>query len=340
MIKTITGDILKSDAEALVNTVNCEGYMGKGIAYQFKNKYPDMNDAYVKQCKVGKLCPGQLHCYRDASDGKIIINFPTKNKWREKSKMEYITSGLKQLKKVILQLNISSIAIPPLGCGNGGLQWPDVKNEIEKELADLPDNITIFLYAPSHTQNYLQVTKAPDPKLSHLVYLEIEERLSHKTKINIQKTGFFFNYYAHENYFKFKAYKYGPYCYPISILAKEITEMKTYYNIASNKKLYDHILTILISDKTKKQLENYRASIIKATDFINQFDSHDVELLGTIGYVLETEPNISFEDLVNRIHNWSDEKKNKFPSEDISRCLQILVDNNIVDASLYGYTLK
>ena len=83
-----TGDLLKNEAEALVNTVNCEGYMGKGIAYQFKLQFPDNNKDYIKACKNGKLQPGKLHFYKEHE--KIIINFPTKNKWREKSKIEYI----------------------------------------------------------------------------------------------------------------------------------------------------------------------------------------------------------------------------------------------------------
>ena len=87
-----TGDLLQSDAEALVNTVNCEGYMGKGIAYQFKLKFPNNNKDYVKACKNGTLRPGKLHVYKESE--KIIINFPTKDKWREKSRMEYIEDGL------------------------------------------------------------------------------------------------------------------------------------------------------------------------------------------------------------------------------------------------------
>ena len=90
-----TGDLLQSDAEALVNTVNCEGYMGKGIAYQFKLKFPNNNKDYVKACKNGTLRPGKLHVYKESE--KIIINFLTKDKWREKSRMEYIEDGLDAL---------------------------------------------------------------------------------------------------------------------------------------------------------------------------------------------------------------------------------------------------
>ena len=126
-----TGDLLQSDAEALVNTVNCEGYMGKGIAYQFKLKFPNNNKDYVKACKNGTLRPGKLHVYKESE--KIIINFPTKDKWREKSRMEYIEDGLDALVLLIKELNIKSIAIPPLGSGNGGLIWNDVKQVLAKK---------------------------------------------------------------------------------------------------------------------------------------------------------------------------------------------------------------
>ena len=105
MISFVTGNILDSDAFALVNKVNCEGYMGKGLAYQFKLRYPEMNSEYVKQCKSHMLSPGIIHSYQEGT--KLIVNFPTKDKWRERSKMEYITSGLDALIELINEKQIS-----------------------------------------------------------------------------------------------------------------------------------------------------------------------------------------------------------------------------------------
>ncbi len=146
MLKFVTGDLLQSEADALVNTVNCEGYMGKGIAYQFKKRFPEMNADYVKKCKANELTTGKLHCFKTGN--KLIINFPTKDKWREKSKMEYITSGLDELIKVIREYNISSVAIPPLGCGNGGLDWNEVRPEIIRKLEKISEKTDIFIYEP------------------------------------------------------------------------------------------------------------------------------------------------------------------------------------------------
>lgn len=144
MFEFVTGDLLKSDAYALVNAVNCEGCMGKGIALQFKRKFPEMCKEYVNKCRNNELVPGRLHCY-DAGNN-LIINFPTKNKWREKSKMEYVTSGLDALVGVIKEYNIVSIAIPPLGCGNGGLVWDEVKKVIVQKLTDISENVDIYIY--------------------------------------------------------------------------------------------------------------------------------------------------------------------------------------------------
>lgn len=146
MIKYMTGNLLKSSADALVNAVNCEGAMGKGIALQFKNAYPEMFKEYRKLCKKGKLHPGWLHTY--TKSGKVIINFPTKDKWRNLSKLWYIERGLDELAALIPKLPIKSIAIPALGCGFGGLDWKIVRELIEKKLARVSDAVDIYLYEP------------------------------------------------------------------------------------------------------------------------------------------------------------------------------------------------
>lgn len=130
MITYTTGNIFDSRAECLVNTVNCEGYMGKGIAYQFKLRFPENNRDYVRACKNGELQIGTIHSFSE--DGKEIVNFPTKDKWREKSQMRYVENGFDRLVDFIKENSITSIALPPLGCGNGGLIWGDVKQVVEK----------------------------------------------------------------------------------------------------------------------------------------------------------------------------------------------------------------
>ena len=146
VIEFVTGDIFESNCQAIINTVNCEGKMGKGLAYQFKKRFPEMEQDYIKACKQGELYPGKLHIYQEKE--VLVINFPTKDKWRQKSKLEYITKGLKQLKEEVIQRKLESVAIPPLGAGNGGLNWNDVKLEVERELSKL-DDVLFKVYEPS-----------------------------------------------------------------------------------------------------------------------------------------------------------------------------------------------
>lgn len=164
VIKYTQGNIFESNCQALINTVNCEGKMGKGLAYQFKKKFPEMEQDYVKVCEHGELYPGKLHIYQE--NKVLIINFPTKNKWREKSKIEYIINGLKNLKEEIVKRDIKSVAIPPLGAGNGGLNWNEVKSEINRELLDM-ENVVFEVYEPSTNIN----KKGKEPKVNFDVLL-------------------------------------------------------------------------------------------------------------------------------------------------------------------------
>lgn len=156
-VQVVRGDLLKQDdVDAIVNTVNCVGVMGKGIALQFKNKWPKNFKLYEAACKAGEVRPGKMFVFDSGAYVKpnFIINFPTKDHWRGKSKFEFIRDGLVDLVAQITQLRIRSIAIPPLGCGNGGLDWDDVRPLIVAAFAELPD-VDARLFAPSG---------APDPK--------------------------------------------------------------------------------------------------------------------------------------------------------------------------------
>ena len=150
MIEYKTGNILRESVEALVNTVNCVGVMGRGIALQFKKDFPENFKTYATACKKGELQPGRMHVFETKKliNPLYIINFPTKRHWRGKSRMEDIESGLKALVDVIHKYKIRSIAIPPLGCGLGGLNWMEVKALIEVEL-NILKNVQIIIFEPN-----------------------------------------------------------------------------------------------------------------------------------------------------------------------------------------------
>ncbi len=149
MIEFTAGDIITADVEALVNTVNCVGIMGRGIALQFKNAFPDNFRAYEAACRRQEVQPGRMFVHeRHALTGpRLIINFPTKRHWKGKSRMADIESGLAALVEDIRRRGISSIAIPPLGSGLGGLAWPEVRARVVEALAALTE-VRIVIYEP------------------------------------------------------------------------------------------------------------------------------------------------------------------------------------------------
>lgn len=158
MMRFTRGNLLNADVEAVVNTVNTVGVMGKGIALMFKEKFPENFEAYEAACKRGEVELGRMFVTRspELSGPRWIINFPTKAHWRFPSRLDWIESGLRDLRREIVERRIRSIAIPPLGSGNGGLDWTDVRRLIEKALGDLAD-VEIVVYEP--TAKYQNVLK-------------------------------------------------------------------------------------------------------------------------------------------------------------------------------------
>ena len=200
MLNYIKGDIFESEARALINPVNTDGIMGKGLAYQFKKKFPKNFIMYSEKCSNGSLNIGTPLIWTDENN-KIIINFPTKKSWKENSKIEYIQVGLKKLAELLIELNIKSVAIPPIGAGNGKLDWESVLKEIEKFEKDISKNdIDIFVYVP--TSDVFKLSRGH--YLLTFALLEMYKQGLTKSEINdlvFQKIIFLGD---KDNYFKFK----------------------------------------------------------------------------------------------------------------------------------------
>lgn len=338
MIIYTTGDLLKSSADALVNTVNCEGYMGKGIAYQFKMQFPNNNKDYVKSCKTGELQIGKLHYFEE--DGKIIINFPTKNKWRAKSKIEYVEKGLDELVSLIEQLGIQSIAIPPLGSGNGGLIWNDVKLLIEKKLSDVDDNVQILIYEPS--QNYVSQPKAePNLSLSGLVLMEIKHHLKKFDTLRLQKTAFYMDVFSGDHYFNFTRHKYGPYDNSIAIISRNIKEFQKYHGVKNTQEAYRILYNKIVSDQVESKLSTLQPFIKKAAEYVNTFNTnHELECLSTITYLLKEKEELTKTEIVDEYKLWSEDKAIRFSEDDIINGIDKLFNYHIIEKTLMGYTLN
>jgi O-acetyl-ADP-ribose deacetylase (regulator of RNase III) len=144
MLQFVSGDLFASKAQTLVNTVNCAGVMGKGVALAFKKRYPNMYEEYRRQCEQGEIRPGVLKLFKDTHPW--VLNFPTKRHWRARSRLDDIEAGLKVLRENYKDWGVTSLAMPALGCGHGGLDWSDVRPLIERYLGDV--DIEIEVYEP------------------------------------------------------------------------------------------------------------------------------------------------------------------------------------------------
>jgi len=219
MIKLVAGNLLKAEAEALVNTVNTVGVMGKGIALQFKQAYPDNYEEYRRACNHHEVRPGKMFVFATDKlvNPKYIINFPTKRHWKGKSRMEDIEAGLKALVEVVKEAGIHSIAVPPLGCGSGGLHWDEVKLLIEAAFRDLPD-VTVMLFKPEGAPEAEEMrvdTKKPAMTPGRAALFGLLERYAmpgyRLTLLEIQKLAYFLQAAGEPLRLNFVRGKYGPY---------------------------------------------------------------------------------------------------------------------------------
>ena len=219
MIELTRGNILRADAEALVNTVNCVGFMGRGIALQFKKAYPANYEAYRKACDAGEVQPGRMFIFELDSmlNPKYVINFPTKRDWRAKSRYEDVESGLKTLIAEVRRLDIHSIAVPPLGCGLGGLDWRKVRPMIEQAFTALPE-VRVLLFEPAGAPEPRQMpvgTKRPKLTVARALFIRLMDRYAAQsyrlTLLEIQKLAYFLQEAGQPLKLNYEAGHYGPY---------------------------------------------------------------------------------------------------------------------------------
>src|SRR5271170_3582595 len=219
MMELAKGNLLEAEVEALVNTVNTEGVMGKGIALQFKKKFPAMFEAYQQACKAGGIKPGRMYVYEreDMLNPRYIINFPTKRHWRSPARMEDIKAGLSALAEEIRKRGIRSIAVPPLGCGNGGLDWENVLPVIQKALGNF-QNVNVLVYPPAGAPEAAEIahkTERPAMNPSRAIVLKIWRQYCalgyQRTLLEIHKLLYFLQEAGEDLRLRFEKSTYGPY---------------------------------------------------------------------------------------------------------------------------------
>jgi len=199
MIEITKGNILEADAEGLVNTVNCVGFMGKGIALQFKQAFPANFEAYRAACDAGEVVLGRMFIFDNSRliNPRYVINFPTKRHWRGKSRIADVRSGLEALVEDVRRLALQSIAVPPLGCGLGGLHWGEVRPMIEKALGELPD-VRVLLFEPVETPNAKAMpVRTPRPHMTpaRALFIKLMDAYAaleySRTLLEVQKLAYF-----------------------------------------------------------------------------------------------------------------------------------------------------
>lgn len=321
MIKYLKGNILNSDSQALVNTVNTVGVMGKGIALQFKKAYPENYKSYLKACKNNEISIGNM-CVTSgnySSTGeKIIINFPTKKDWRNPSEYEYIESGLNSLKEIIKTNKIKSIALPPLGAGNGGLVWEKVKKIIDEKLSDL--EIEIYVYVPTFQikeqlqKEWVKLTNAR--ALLLFVLYDLVKNGEFVSEFSSEKICYFLQKFGAEKYLKLKFNPnfYGPYSGKVRFLLNSLNGSYIQGFSDMNKKPFEPLIIKSEGYNVVKEYVNkdqdLKSIAENTTKFLKGFYSDfTLELLSSVDYISTKYNTFEKNFIINKLEEWSDRKR-------------------------------
>lgn len=323
MIEYTIGDMFESDAEALVNTVNTMGVMGKGVALQFKNRYHDNYKAYAEACKRGEVRIGQMLVVRDHSllGEKLIVNFPTKTDWRKPSEYEYVAQGLDALVDTINQYGIKSIAIPPLGAGNGGLRWDRVKQMIEEKLAGL--DVRIVVYEPSwqvKEQLAKERVKLSDGRALLLyVLFDLVRHGEFVSEFSCEKVCYFLQRFGAKKYFKleYKPYFYGPYSGKVRHVLYALNGSYIMGYSAMDKKPFEPLNLIPDCWEEVSQYVVSRPELKEIADLTMAFLSgyysdFALELLSSIDYLQQSGQASDRQSVIDGLKSWNDRKRSLF----------------------------
>jgi O-acetyl-ADP-ribose deacetylase (regulator of RNase III) len=342
MIHITTGNILQSDTEALVNTVNCVGIMGRGIALQFKDSYPLNYKYYKKACDLGEVQPGKMLIYETGTltNPRYIINFPTKRHWKGKSRIEDIDSGLTALVEEIKSRKITSIAIPPLGSGLGGLSWDLVRSHIEKKLSTL-ENVDIRVYEPIDSLPKTNSTEVPDMTPGRAAMIMLMDRYlsglldPFVTLLEVQKLMYFMQEAGEPLKLHYQKGYYGPYSPNLSHVLRKLEGhyISGYGDGGDDPQKPLKLVPGAIKD-AEKFLSNHESTTKKHLDrvfnLVEGFEtSFGLELLATVHWVLKNNSIKNEDELVQQVHIWNKRKQN-FTPQQIFLANRTLVANGLI----------
>lgn len=321
-IISVTGNLLKQhNVDAIVNTVNCVGVMGKGIALQFKKQWPANFKAYAMACKNEQVTLGSMFIYElgALATPKYIVNFPTKGHWRSASRLVDIETGLQDLAKQISNFGIKSIAIPPIGCGLGGLPWPEVKPLIIKYLGSI-ENLEVRLFEPNETINATEMmSNSSKPKMTAgraaiLALLETYQSVNYGlSKIEVQKLAYFLQEAGENLKLQFIKHNFGPYA---DTLRHALNTMDGHYIKGVGDGVVESQITPVEDalESAKQFLAESNAlineRINRVSELIEGYQSpYGVELLSTVHWVAKYENCHNANEAFQSIQHWNARKK-------------------------------
>jgi O-acetyl-ADP-ribose deacetylase (regulator of RNase III) len=338
MLEFQRSNLLESKTEALVNTVNCVGVMGKGIALQFKQAFPENFKQYKKACDLGEVKPGQMLTVATGSlfNPRYIINFPTKRHWKGNSKLEDIKAGLGALVAEVQRLGIQSIAIPPLGCGNGGLDWTVVKPLIVNAFKNLP-HVDVLIFEPGGepTADQVQVnTNKPAMTRARALVVSLFDRYGipgyHLGRLEAQKLAYLLQEAGELGLkLEFKKHHYGPYADKLNHALQRIDGhyIKGYGDRTQHSQIY-----VLLQGRQEAEaflaehLEAHQR-LDKVGQLIEGFETpYGMEMLATVHWVAKENPQaaIDVDVAIAEVHGWSDRKCNLFKPSHLKKAWQRL----------------
>jgi len=342
MIEIAQGNLLEAPVVALVNTVNTQGIMGKGIALQFKQAFPEMFRDYEKASKAGEIHLGKVHVYDlgGLTGGpRWIINFPTKGHWRERSRLADIEAGLQDLVATVRRLGIRSIAVPPLGCGNGGLEWADVRPRIEAAFAELPD-VKVHLFAPGHAPGPEAMpnrTERPKMTVGQAALIALIDRYLQGlldpfvSLLEIHKLMYFLQEAGQELRLQYEAKPYGPYA---KNLRQVLIRLEKHYTqgYGDGKDAPTRSIELLPG-----AVEEAKAFLVQHSDILKRMDrvveliegyedSYGLELLSTVHWVMRHDPEAREKPqaAIAAVRNWTPRKRRNLKPDHLLKAWQRL----------------
>lgn len=340
-----TGDLFLDKSEALVNTVNCVGVMGKGVALEFRRLSPENYKVYKKACDTKSLRPGQMLIFAldnlfEKGVTKFIVNFPTKDHWRAKSKIEYISEGLDALVSDIHKYKIKSIALPPLGCGNGGLNWSAVRPIIMEKLSKLED-VKVTVYQPledkddpEYVDTNLKMTKGRALFLKAIAALETRFDGS-LDRLSLQKVAYFLQAMGAPLNLEFTKNLYGPYS---EALKKAVVALEDDYRLIAgfqaNREAHVTPAGYALAEDFLKSDDKSEGLIESLTALVEGFETpYGLELLSTVHMVATSSAvkNVDISYVASEMIALEKNKRNVFPEAEIKLAYQRLMEDHLLN---------